>query len=125
MHIDHIGIVVKSIAKGIEYWQKVFGYDQYTEIVENTRQKVRVVFLHKKDSLTVKLVEPVDEDSSVYRFSRKGGGLHHLCFKCDNVGTEVSNMVEMGLRILAPPQPGEAGSQPPTPSSGINMSISS
>lgn len=108
MIIDHLGIVVKSLSKGILHWEKVFGYSQYTSIVENTRQKVKVVFLRKENSLPVKLVEPVGEDSSVYRFSRQGGGLHHLCFKCDDVGEAVEEMKKQGLRILAQPQPGEA-----------------
>jgi len=46
--IDHLGIVVNSIERGIEYWEKVFGYKQMTEIVINTRQKVMVVFLKKR-----------------------------------------------------------------------------
>lgn len=108
MIIDHIGIVVKSITDGIKHWEKVFGYDQYTDIVVNTRQKVKVVFLKKENSLSVKLLEPVDRNSPVYRLARKGGGLHHLCFKCDDVMTEVTLLEEMGLRTLALPQPGEA-----------------
>jgi len=28
MIIDHIGIVVKNIAKGIDHWKDVFGYSQ-------------------------------------------------------------------------------------------------
>jgi len=108
MIIDHIGIVVKSIADGINHWQEVFGYSQYTEVVVNTRQKVKVVFLKKENSLPVKLLEPVGQDSSIYRFAKKGGGLHHLCFKCGDVATEINIMKEKGLRILAPPQPGEA-----------------
>ena len=108
MIIDHIGIVVKSIEKGIKHWESVFGYVQYTDIVENSRQRVKVVFLRKGNSLPVKLVEPVDEKSPVYRFAQKGGGLHHLCFKCDNIEQEVVRMKKMGLRVLVPPQPGEA-----------------
>jgi len=108
MNIDHIGIVVKSLQKSIAHWEKIFGYSQQTDIVENSRQKVRVVFLKKNGSLSVKLVEPVGEDSPVYRFAKKGGGLHHLCFKCDNVMNQVGKMKEMELRVLSPPQPGEA-----------------
>ena len=108
MNIDHIGVVVKSITKSIAHWEHVFGYSQYTEVVENTRQKVKVVFLKKENSLPIKLVEPVGEDSPVFRFARTGGGLHHLCFKCENVENELNNLKEMGLRVLAPPQPGEA-----------------
>lgn len=108
MIIDHIGIAVKSLDAGIEHWEKVFGYGQMTEIITNTRQKVRVVFLTKKDSITLKLIEPTDPSSPVYTFAQRGGGLHHLCFRCTKIVDEISRLQEMGLRVLAEPQPGEA-----------------
>jgi methylmalonyl-CoA/ethylmalonyl-CoA epimerase len=108
MIIDHVGIVVKSLEKGIEDWQTIFGYQQMTEMVVNTRQKVKVVFMSKNNSLPVKLLEPTDESSPVFALARKGGGLHHLCFKCDDMGTELIRFKEQNLRILADPQPGEA-----------------
>jgi len=108
MIIDHVGIVVKSLEKGIEDWQTIFGYQQMTEMVVNTRQKVKVVFMSKNNSLPVKLLEPTDESSPVFALARKGGGLHHLCFNCDDMGTELIRLKEQNLRILADPQPGEA-----------------
>lgn len=108
MKIDHIGIVVKNIEKGIQHWKNVFEYSQMTETVINTRQKVKVVFLKKEDSLPIKLIEPLDDSSPIYSYARKGGGLHHLCFKCGNVDMEIKVLREKGLRILSSPQPGEA-----------------
>ncbi len=108
MIIDHIGIVVKDIEKGIEHWENVFGYKQMTEVVLNTRQKVKVSFLSKENSLPVKLIQPADETSPIFNFARKGGGLHHLCFKCDDLNSQLDEFAEKGLRILAQPQPGEA-----------------
>ncbi len=108
MIIDHIGIVVKNIEKGIEHWENIFDYVQMTKIVTNTRQKVKVVFLKKDDSLMVKLIEPTSEDSPIFLFAKKGGGLHHLCFKCDNMNTQLELFKEQKIRILAEPQPGEA-----------------
>jgi methylmalonyl-CoA/ethylmalonyl-CoA epimerase len=108
MIIDHIGIVVKSLEKGIKDWQTIFGYQQMTEMVVNTRQKVKVVFMSKDNSLPVKLLEPTDESSPVFALARKGGGLHHLCFKCDDMSLELVRCKEQNLRILADPQPGEA-----------------
>ena len=58
--------------------------------------------------MPIKLIEPCDETSSVYRFSRKGGGLHHICFKCDDVNKKTSELKDSGLRLIAEPQPGEA-----------------
>ena len=108
MIIDHLGIVVKSIDKGIKYWEEVFGYKQMTEVVINTRQKVKVVFLKKENSLLIKLIEPTDETSPVYRFARKGGGLHHLGFRCNHINEEVARLKGLGLRVITNPQPGEA-----------------
>lgn len=108
MVIDHIGIVVRSLEQGIQQWEELFGYTRNSDIVANTRQKVRVVFLAKKDSLTVKLLEPSEPSSPVSLFARKGGGLHHLCFRCDDLKIEIPLLQEKGARLLVPPQPGEA-----------------
>jgi methylmalonyl-CoA/ethylmalonyl-CoA epimerase len=108
MIIDHIGVVVKSLEAGVAHWEKVFGYRQMTEMVVNTRQKVKVVFMTRESSLTVKLIEPLDDTSIIYSLAQKGGGLHHVCFKCDDMSTELERLKGLGLRVLAEPQPGEA-----------------
>lgn len=108
MILDHVGIAVRSIDQSIERWSEVFGYEQATEIILNTRQKVRVVFLAKPGSLPIKLIEPTDPTSPVHAFTQRGGGLHHLCFRCDSVEAEVARLMALGLRVLAPPEPGEA-----------------
>ncbi len=108
MIIDHIGIAVRNIEQGIKHWEKVFGYKQMTEPVVNTRQKVKVVFLEKENSITIKLVEPTDKTSAVYEMARKGGGIHHLCFKTSNLEEKIIELKNQGLRVLAGPEPGEA-----------------
>lgn len=108
MLIDHIGVVVKSIERGITHWEKMFGYTQYTEIVENTKQKVRVVFMTKADSTTIKLVQPSEESSPVYTFARKGGGIHHICFRCDDMQRGIDHLKKSGMRLIVPPESGEA-----------------
>lgn len=108
MIIDHVGIVVRSLEKGIRQWEDLFGYKKATEIVLNTRQKVRVVFLAKEGSITVKLIEPSGEDSPIFLFARKGGGLHHLCFRCNNLEDQISLLKDKGARCIVPPEPGEA-----------------
>ena len=108
MVVDHLGIVVKSIEQGIEYWEKVFGYKQMTEMVINTRQKVKVVFLTKENSLLIKLIEPTDETSPVFKVAMKGGGLHHLGFHCEDINEEITRLKSLGLRVITNPQPGEA-----------------
>ncbi len=108
MIIDHICFAVKDLREGITYWEKIFGYSQMTEIITNTLQKVKVTFLSKEKSLTVKLIEPLDDNQSLLNFVSRGGGFHHICFKCDNIDAGVTDLRQKGLLTLVPPQPGEA-----------------
>jgi len=108
MTIDHIGIVVRSLEEGIRQWGNLFGYKKCSSVVTNTRQKVKVVFLSKPESVTVKLIEACDPNSHVALFARRGGGLHHLCFRCNDVNVEIPLLRDKGARLLVPPEPGEA-----------------
>jgi methylmalonyl-CoA/ethylmalonyl-CoA epimerase len=108
MVIDHIGIVVRSLEQGIQQWEELFGYTRNSDIVTNTRQKVRVVFLSKRQSLTIKLIEPSGPASPVSSFARKGGGLHHICFRCDDLKVQIPLLTKKGARLIVPAEPGEA-----------------
>lgn len=108
MIIDHICIAVRNLEQGIEYWEQTFGYRQMTKPVVNSIQKVRVVFLSRPDSLPVKLIEPAEGNLSLYNFVNRGGGFHHLCFRCENVNETLNELSLKGLITLSSPQPGEA-----------------
>lgn len=108
MKIDHICLAVKNLQEGILYWERVFGYKQFTQIVENSRQKVKVVFLKKEESITIKLIEPVEGNQSLLNFVNRGGGFHHICFKCPDIEKGVNELKDEGLILLVPPQEGEA-----------------
>lgn len=108
MVIDHIGIVVRSLEEGIRQWEEMFGYRKISPMVINTRQKVRVAFLSKENSILVKLVESTDPASGVSAMARRGGGLHHLCLRCDSLSDTIPFLSEAGARFIVPPEPGEA-----------------
>jgi methylmalonyl-CoA/ethylmalonyl-CoA epimerase len=108
MVIDHIGVVVGSLESAIQQWEAMFGYTQSSQIVLNTRQKVKVVFLSKESSVTVKLIEPSEPSSPVALLARRGGGFHHVCFRCSDVPSAVTQLVGKGARLLVAPEPGEA-----------------
>jgi methylmalonyl-CoA/ethylmalonyl-CoA epimerase len=108
MIIDHIGIVVRSLEQGIQQWETLFGYRKSSDIVLNPRQNVRVVFLSKPQSLIIKLIEPAGSDSPVFLFAHKGGGLHHLCFRCENLNSQLAEWAGKEVILKVPPEPGEA-----------------
>ncbi len=108
MVIDHIGIVVRSLEEALNQWEVLFGYRRNSDIVLNSRQKVRVVFLTKRGSVTIKLIEASGPDSRVSAMARKGGGLHHLCFRCEDLKSQVELLKANGAVLMVAPQPGEA-----------------
>jgi methylmalonyl-CoA/ethylmalonyl-CoA epimerase len=108
MRIDHICFAVRDLREGIAYWKDVFGYSQMTEIIENSLQKVKVAFLCRDDSVLVKLIEPVAGNQSLINFVNRGGGFHHICFRCSDVQKKINELAGKGLITLVPPQPGEA-----------------
>lgn len=108
MVIDHICFAVKNLEEGVDYWSRTFDYKQMTSFVVNTLQKVKVTFLKKEGSITIKLIEPLEENQSLVNFVNRGGGFHHICFKCTDINEKVRDLKGKGLITLVPPQPGEA-----------------
>jgi methylmalonyl-CoA/ethylmalonyl-CoA epimerase len=108
MIIDHICFAVKNLDTSIGQWTRAFDYEQMTEVVTNTRQQVKVVFLSKEGSVTIKLIEPLPENESVINFLKRGGTFHHLCFRCEDMDQQMGELQGKGLISLVPPQPGEA-----------------
>ena len=108
MKLDHVAIAVRSLTLASERLCPLLGYERDGEGVTNSRQDVRVLFLKKAESLPIKLIEPASDQSPLWDFVRKGGGLHHVCFKAGDVSAAVTDLTSQGARLLAGPQPGEA-----------------
>jgi methylmalonyl-CoA/ethylmalonyl-CoA epimerase len=108
MTLDHVAIAVRSVEQAADRLCALVGYVRKTSPVTNTEHRVNVLFLSRPGSLDIKLIEPSDDQSPLMDFVRKGGGLHHLCFKVPEVNQAVAEMQQNGVRILSPPTPGEA-----------------
>ena len=108
MQIDHVCVAVRSIEKSAPKLCELLGFSVKTAKVTNTRQQVNVQFLARAGSIDIKLIEPSGEESPLWQFLKRGEGLHHLCFKTENVRNQLADLEKLGLRVLAQPAPGEA-----------------
>ena len=109
MIIDHICHAVINLDEGVKYWEEIFGYKRLTRPVVNPAQKVKVIFLWKENSVTVKLIEPLKDNVQLLSFVRRGGGgLHHICFRCERIRDSVDELTSKGFTLVSPPFPGEA-----------------
>jgi methylmalonyl-CoA/ethylmalonyl-CoA epimerase len=105
--LDHIGIAVKSLAASKIY--EDLGLDvQHVETIET--QKVKTAFLSVGDA-NLELLEPTAADSPVAKFiEKRGEGIHHICFRVDNIEEHLARLKEQGYRLInEAPVPGAHG----------------
>ena len=54
----------------------------------------------------IELIEPIENDSPVKKFSESGGGFHHLCFEVENIFEDIERMKKSGARVIVEPTTG-------------------
>ena len=108
MKLHHIGIVVKNIEESFGEITKFLQFNETTIPVKIESQKVNVCFLKTSD-VYLELIEPIENDSPVKKFSEIGGGFHHLCFEVDDVKKQIEIMEENGGRVIVEPTRGFEG----------------
>lgn len=99
MKIDHLGIAVRSINDSLTFYRDALGLDlKGTETVED--QGVTVAMLPVGES-RIELLEPVSEDSPVGKFiSKRGEGLHHICYEVDDLASKLDELRSRGVKVL-------------------------
>jgi methylmalonyl-CoA/ethylmalonyl-CoA epimerase len=99
LKIDHLGLAVKSIEGGKEFWTDVMGLDfEGTETVE--AQKVTTAFLPVGES-EVELLESTAPDGPIAKYlEKKGEGVQHVAFRVENIEEALEELKEKGVRLI-------------------------
>jgi methylmalonyl-CoA/ethylmalonyl-CoA epimerase len=107
--IHHVGIVVPDLEKAMGLWRDLLGLS-LTKSATIQDQGVKAALLKVGDS-EIELLEPVNPDNGVGKFlSRRGGGLHHVCFETEDVVRELEAARAKGIQLIdQKPRPGLAG----------------
>lgn len=95
--IEHIGIAVKSIKSAREFFKKMGLEFSEEEIVES--EKVKISFC-ELNNVKIELLEPVSEDSPIYKFVEKGGGIHHIGFFVEDIKEFCKNLQGKGIELV-------------------------
>lgn len=105
--LDHIGIAVKSIDATKIY--KALGF-QIDHVEDVKTQGVKTAFLSVGDS-NIELLEPLSPESTVAKFiEKRGEGIHHICFRVDNIEKHLERLKKEGYRLInEAPVPGAHG----------------
>jgi methylmalonyl-CoA/ethylmalonyl-CoA epimerase len=109
--LDHIAIAVPDLEKAIQRFKDDFGLPMggTEDVVE---AKTTAAFFPLPPT-NIELVYPLNDEGPVKAYlEKKGGGLHHLCFRSDNIEEDVERLKAKGYQFLADaPTPGAHGSR--------------
>lgn len=97
--LHHVAIVVASLDEARAAWVSTLGLtvEGEPERVEDQRVDVLVC---RAGSQRIELVAPASADSPVSRFLERGGGLHHLAFRVDDLAGTLRELEAAGLRLI-------------------------
>ena len=109
--LDHIAIAVPDLQQAITRFVEDLGLSfEGTEDVVSA--KTTTAFL-PVDGTRLELVHPLNGEGPIARFlDKRGGGLHHLCFRTDDLDSDWARLSAKGYRFLSDgPQPGAHGTR--------------
>lgn len=111
LKIDHLGVAVKSIDKGKEFWTDILGLAfEGAETVE--AQKVTTAFFPVGES-EVELLESTAPDGPIARYiEKRGEGIQHIAFRVENIDEALEELKEKGVQLIdETPRTGAGGAR--------------
>lgn len=107
--LDHIAIAVPDLEKSIARFLEDFGLPfNGTEEVQAAQTSTAFFPLPPTN---IELVHPLNGEGPIAKYlEKRGGGLHHLCFRSDDIHNDVARLKDKGYQFLSDePAPGAHG----------------
>jgi methylmalonyl-CoA/ethylmalonyl-CoA epimerase len=97
--INHLGIVVESIDKTVDFLRDTFGAQEVSRMEFPKLEQVSAI-VRMGDSF-LELMEPTGPDGVAGKFLRaRGSGLHHVSLLCDDVAALSQKLEARGLQVI-------------------------
>ena len=109
--LDHIAIAVPDLDKAIKRFAVDFGLE-FAGREEVPSARTSTAFFPVSQS-HIELLTPLHGEGPIAKYlQKKPGGLHHLCFRSDDLENDVARLKEKGYQFLSDtPQPGANGAR--------------
>ena len=100
MKLDHIGIAVKDLEESMRFYGEVLGF-KVNPPEEIPDRQLRISFVDVGGGASIELLFPTDPGSAVAKFlEKRGPGIHHLCYRVDDVNAKLADLKEAGSRLI-------------------------
>jgi methylmalonyl-CoA/ethylmalonyl-CoA epimerase len=99
LKIDHLGVAVKSIDAGKNFWIDALGL-QFEGSETVAEQKVTTAFFPVGES-EVELLESTSPDGPIAKYlEKKGEGIHHVAFRVENIEAALDELKKTGIQLI-------------------------
>ena len=109
--LDHIAIAVPDMERAIARFAEDFGitFDGKEDV---TSARTSTAFF-PVPATSIELVHPLNGEGPIAAYlEKRGGGLHHLCFRSDNIEEDIIRLKGKGYQFFGDePSPGAHGSK--------------
>jgi methylmalonyl-CoA/ethylmalonyl-CoA epimerase len=98
--LDHIAVAVPDLEKAISRFMEDFGLTlEGTEDVAAVKTSTAFFPLA---ATSIELVHPLKGEGAIATYlEKKGGGLHHLCFRSDDIDADIARLKAKGYQFLS------------------------
>lgn len=107
--IDHIGIAVTDLDAAISLYASTAGTS--VTLREKLQDRgIELAFLNTGGT-KLELLMPLQGNTPLARFiEKRGPGIHHICYRVDNIKTEMVRLESLGAKLIDTiPRPGASG----------------
>ena len=105
LRLHHVGHAVKEIEAVAQHYVERFGYAIATPAIHDPLQTALVQFLRLPgESVYLELVAPDGAESKLTNATRRGGGLHHLCYTAGPLEAVIDALEASGMKLISEPK---------------------
>ena len=109
MKFDHIGLVVKKIARGRTFLEASLGVSDWTGEIRDELNGVIAQFGRDPSGLVYELLEPLGPDSPIGNaLSSRRAILNHVAYRVHDLAAAADQLRDQGCAPVAPARPGIA-----------------
>ena len=97
--VHHIGIAVADLEASIDFYSSLFGLEAGPIILREDIE-VRGCFIPVGDT-NLELLAGTSPDSLIStHISKRGEGLHHVCFEVDGIADKLKTLEALGIELI-------------------------
>lgn len=99
LHIEHIGIAVRSLPDANALYTQLLGVAPYKE--ESVASEHVNTSFFKTGETKIELLQASDSSSAIAKFiEKKGEGIHHIAFEVSDILAEMARLKAEGFVLL-------------------------